>query len=49
VVTTHLLAAKAVTGLSVVRVKTQSLTLMQQKEILDLQTVRISDSPDVEE
>jgi hypothetical protein len=49
VVTIHLLAMKVVTGLSVVLAKIQSLTLMQHKEILDLQTVKTSNFADVEE
>jgi hypothetical protein len=49
VVTIHLLAMKVLTGLSVVLAKTQSLTLMQHKEILDLQTVKTSNFADVEE
>ena len=49
VVTIHLLEVKMVTGLSVVLVKTQSLTLMQQKEIPDLQIARIFNPADVKE
>jgi hypothetical protein len=49
VVMIHLLAVKGVTGFSVVLAKTQSVTLMQHKEILDLRIVKIFNPADIED